>query len=138
LAMVLTFTVAANAQTVLKSQYGLSVDTVTNAATKYLTLSQTSGSYFKTVSVAVGVTEISGTTGGTVTCEASLDGVVWYDVYNTVSNTGATYSFAPSDVTTAQSYRFKINGWGDKYLRVKYVGTGTMAATITAKATFIN
>lgn len=135
MAVVLTFTIAANAQTALKSQYSLTVDTVTNTATKYLTLTPALGSYFKTISVAVGVTEISGSTGGTVTCEASLDGTIWYNVY---SATDSSYTFSPADVTTLQGFRFKINGWGDKYLRVKYVGTGSMAAAITAKATFTN
>lgn len=126
------------AQATLKSQYNNSIDTVDNAGTKYLTLATTAAAYYKVASVAVGVTEISGTTAGTITVQASLDGTVWYDVYSTISNTGATYSFAPADITTLQTYRFKINSWSDRYLRVKYVGAGTMSAAFTAKVSFFN
>lgn len=133
--MVLTFTIAATAQTALKSQYSLTTDTVTNTGTKYLTLAPTAASFFKIAEVAVGVTEVSGTTGGTITCEASLDGTVWYNVY---LSTDSSYSFTPTDVTTLQGFRFKIPNWADNYVRIKYVGTGTMAAAFTAKAVFKN
>ena len=122
-----SFTV--NAQTSLKSQYGNTVDTVTNAATKYLTLSQSLAGYYKTLAVSVTVTEISGTTGGTVSLEASLDGTNWYSVYTSMDT---SYTFTPADVSTAQSFRFTIPAWADKNVRVKYVGTGTMSAKVSA------
>lgn len=144
LSLFATLCFASQAQVALKSQYGNAIDTVDNTGTKYLTLQNSSltatpiTSFYKVASVAVGVTEITGTTAGTITVQASLDNTVWYDVYSSISNTGATYSFAPADVTTLQAYRFRINSWSDRYLRIKYVGAGTMSAAFTAKVSFFN
>lgn len=104
------------------------IDTVTNTATKYLVTGKLVDKY-KAVSVVATVTEISGTTGGTVSLEASWDGTNWYSVY---ASADSTYTFTPADQTAAQSYRWKLTDFGDAYLRVKYTGTGTMSAKIQA------
>jgi len=135
LALVFTFTIAATAQTALKSQYLLTTDTVTNTGSKYLTLTTPATAFFKAAEVAVTVTEINGTTGGTLSIEASLDNVNWYSLYGGMA---ASYTFTPLDVATAQSFRFYVPNWADNYVRIKYVGTGTMVAAVSAKAVFKN
>lgn len=108
----------------LKSQYNLTVDTVTNTATKYVYTARVAG--FSLAGVVVNLTEISGTTAGTITLEASQDNVTWYSAYY---STDTTYSFTATDVAT-QSFRFKVVNFIDNYLRVKYVGSGTMSTKI--------
>ena len=120
------FIAASNAQA-LTSQYGLTVDTVTNTGTKYLTSSKVIGKPTRSILV-VSLTEISGTTGGTISLEASMDGSNWYSYYG---GKDTSYSFTPTDLA-GQSFRFSIPNLEDYYLRVKYVGTGTMSDKISA------
>lgn len=124
--------IAAMAQTSLKSQYGLAVDTVTNAATKYLTTGAIKGIGSNGVlSVQVVITEISGTTGGTVTLEGSHDGTNWYGIYTGLkAGQPDSTNFVPADVAS-QAYRFKVFNFADVYVRVKYTGTGTMSDKIS-------
>lgn len=109
----------------LKSQYNLNEDTVTNAATKYLTLatSNTLGYYYKVVTVQFWATKISGTVGGTAQLQGSLDRTNWYNVGSAVTLT---------DVA-GQITAFKVSDSGDPYYRVAVTGTGTMAVKISAK-----
>jgi len=128
--LVASFAIGANAQVgTLKSVYILNSDTVTNTGTKYLYLASPISGYQKAVSVNVNLTKISGTVAGSVTLEASLDGV---NYYNAFLGTDSTYSFSPTDVAS-QSYRFKLNDFRDRFLRVKYTGAGTMSAIIAGK-----
>lgn len=127
LSLMFAFTIT-NAQTSLTSVYGNTVDTVTNTGTKYMYTGAIKG-FQKVVSIQVSLTEISGTTGGTISLEASLDGTNYYSYFDSKA---ASYTFTPSDVTS-QNFRFQITDVGDVYFRVKYVGTGTMSDKITAK-----
>ena len=118
------------------SVYGNTVDTVTNGATKYMYSPQIRG-FQKVISVVVHLAEISGTTAGTITLEASLSGGTsaadWYPVtsYGVTDSTKGTWTFTPTDVAS-QNFRFKVTDWSDLYLRVKYTGTGTMSDKIYA------
>lgn len=129
LLLFLTLGVAAMSQTVIKSAaYPTnSIDTVTDAGTKYLSITSanTINGTQKVVTVAVNVLKISGTAGGTLSLEGSLDGTNWY----AASATTATVL----NVSTAQAFKWTIVDFGDIYLRVKYVGTGTMSASFGAK-----
>lgn len=126
-----TFAMCSFGQIDMKSANNNTVDTVANTGTKYMT-SQKIGGNIKSLAVAVTLTEISGTTGGTLTLEASLDGVTWYPLYQSYSD---TTTFTPADVAT-QAFRWLISpseGFGDTFVRVKYTGTGTMSTKISAK-----
>ena len=79
------------------------------------------------INIVFTATEVSGTTSGTVTLEASMDGTTWYPYYNSKDS---IYSFTLTDVATAQIYRWQIAG-GDKYYRVKAVGGGSVSVRIT-------
>lgn len=112
----------------MKSQYLKTVDTVTSTAAKYLHSEAINGAY-KLGVVVVTATEINGTTAGTVTLEASVDNVTWYNYY---SGMDSSYSFSLADVTTKQGFRFALGPWADKYLRVKVVGISTPNVKINA------
>ena len=128
LLIALTVSFMVNAQVNLTSVYGNTTDTVTNTATKYLYSGVVNG-YQKTAAIQVTLTEISGTTAGTISLEASVDGVNYYSYYGSKDS---TYTFSPSDVSS-QSFRFILTDVGDLYFRVKYVGSGTMSDKISGK-----
>lgn len=135
LALFSVFAYVANSQviTMKSSVYSSnSLDTVTNAATKYLVSSASPVVGKHDALVIVTVTEISGTTAGAVTLEGSSDGSNWASVY---SSKDSVYSFSPADQAAAQSYAWQLAGSQFKYYRIKYVGTGTMSAKFSAVAT---
>lgn len=115
------------AQSTLKSQYNLTEDTVVNTATKFLTLGgatvASAGEKSSTVQVVFDAVEISGTTGGTATPQASIDGVNWYNV-------GTAYTL--TDVASQVS-AWTLTGFPHKYLRIAVAGAGTMSDKIHAK-----
>jgi hypothetical protein len=117
------------AVTSLTSQYYLTVDTVTNTATKYLTYQTAAGvnaplsGYKKIVTVTFKAVEISGTTGGTAQVQGSLNGTDWYNI-------GSAYTL--TDVAS-QVTSFTVTDWGAIYLRVAVTGTGTMSDKIYAQ-----
>ena len=113
---------AVNAQSTMLSQYGKSVDTITNGSTKYLTSAKLIG-YYKVVTIQFVVTEISGTTDGTVDIMGSMDGVNWYSLGDT------TYSLGDATVNTQH---WKLIDVGENYLRVKFTGSGTHSDKVTA------
>lgn len=108
--------------TSMKSQYNLTVDTVTNTGTKWLKTLSLNG-YSKVVAVQFIAEEISGTTGGTAQLQGSLDGSYWYNI-------GSAYTL--TDVAS-QSTVFTITDFPHVYLRVFVTGTGTMSDKIYAK-----
>lgn len=112
-----------NAQTTLLSVYNLDTDTVTNTGTVTLSGRVTGNG---TLAVQVSVLEISGTTAGTLTLMGSIDNVT----YTAIDTT----TFSPSDVTTPQSFVWMKADSYFPYYRVSYTGSGTMAATVKAKA----
>lgn len=105
-------------------------DTVTNTGTAYLTsYSQTRTQASSTV-VQVNVTKISGTVAGTISLLGSLDGT------NFKALTVAEAQTALATITAADAsgaYHFRLNGCPFTYYRVSWTGTGTMAASFTAR-----
>lgn len=93
-------------------------DTVTNTETEYLTLTIT-GDY-STVTFQYVCNELSGTTAGTATLQASLNGSNWIAL-DTVTNTDVASQTFKLDFPTR-------NVW--KFYRLKCTGSGTMAARV--------
>jgi hypothetical protein len=107
------------------SQYGNVLDTVvTGSLTKDFTLTNQITSSSNIVEIQFTATKISGTVGGTVTVQTSLDGTDWYTAQGT-----SAYTLTDATQTTS----FKITNYCAKYIRIRSVGTGTMSAQIKAK-----
>ena len=118
-----TVAVKSKAQIALVSPtYGNTKDTVTNTASKVL-WKQVNG-YKETVTIAVNVTSISGTLGGTIVPIASNDGTNFYDI-STVSKDTFTVT---NTATQGKAYYLQR---GYKYYGVKWTGTGTMSGSFT-------
>jgi len=119
---VLLISVSATAQQAPRllttTSYGNSLDTVVNAGAKVTTPSLGVVSNFgKGVTAHVIVTKISGTVGGTLALQGSLDGTNW-------STIGSAST--PTDATANYSFNTTV-GW--RYYRISYTGTGTMSAS---------
>lgn len=98
-------------------------DTTTNTATSYITLPVQS--WYNSVVIQSVVTEISGTTAGTVTLQGSLDG----SNFVTVSSSYADVtSYSPTDVSVSSKI-FTVTGSPYRYYRLSYAGAGTMSAS---------
>lgn len=110
------FTTVAMSQAVnVPGTNGLVIDTVVNTATETFTLKvKETGS----LSAVVLVTKISGTVGGTLTFQASNDGVNYADV---------VAPFTVGDST--QTKLFDVDKIKYLYYRIKFTGTGTMSAS---------
>lgn len=104
------------------SSDNFTTDTVTNTGTAYLSL-KLSGYY--AVSIQVNVTKISGTLGGTIVLQGSLDGTN----YVTIPSSG---SLTVTNVTS-QGYLWNYANSPYLYYRVLATGTGTMSGIISAK-----
>jgi hypothetical protein len=122
-------TVTAEAQTSFKSPYDLASDTVTNAGTAYLQVRN--GGAATGLLVQVVVTKISGTVGGTITLQGSLDGTSNWKALNTVNTQTALPTITATDASN--NYHWWLSGNPFPYYRVSWTGTGTMAASFTAK-----
>lgn len=109
----------------LKSQYNKTIDTVTNTATKYLTLSVTNP--YKNIVIQPVITKVSGTAGGTVTLQVSNDGINYVTIPTAYSN----YQTLSVANQTTNTRLFLITGSPFFYYRLKYAGTGTMVCKIT-------
>jgi hypothetical protein len=101
---------------VTTTSYSNLLDTVVNTATKVTTPWKVPG-WFNGVSAAVVVTKISGTVGGTLALQGSIDGTNWVtiDSTQTASDASANYLFNTTK--------------GLQYYRISYAGTGTMSAS---------
>jgi hypothetical protein len=132
-AFALILGVEAQAQTkaLLSTPYNLASDTVVNTASVVLRLQIKSG--ISPVTVITTVTEISGTTGGTLTLVGSVDGTNWRAL-TTKETATALATFTPADVTTAQLFMWRITESPTPWLGVQYTGTGTMSARFSANA----
>lgn len=113
-----------------KSVYDLTLDTVTNGGTVYLQSSLIRQAPATSTVVWVSVTKISGTVGGTLTLQGSLDGTN-FKALNTPNTATALATFTATDATN--TYHWNISGSPFLYYRVSWTGTGTMAASFTAK-----
>lgn len=114
----------------LKSIYSVTSDTVTNTGTVYLTTPSVSAAPATTTTIWVAVTKISGTVGGTITLQGSLDGTN-FKALNTPNTATALATFTAADASA--TYHWVISGSPFKYYRVSWTGTGTMAASFTAQ-----
>lgn len=100
------------------TSYGNTLDTVINAAAKVTTPVDGTVSNFRIgVTAHVVVTKISGTVGGSLALQGSMDKVNWSTI-----GSAAT----PSDATANYSFNTTV-GW--RYYRISYTGTGTMSAS---------
>lgn len=114
----------------LKSSDNFASDTVTNTGTAYLSTALITSAPATTTTVWVAVTKISGTVGGTLTLQGSLDGTNWKGINQPNIQTAVT-TITASDATA--TYHWIITGSPFQYYRVSWTGTGTMAASFTAK-----
>jgi hypothetical protein len=99
--------------------YGNALDTVDNTEQHVTTTSEGRVATWKTgMTATVAVLKISGTVGGTLALQGSMDGTNWVTIGNaaTPSDASANYSFN----TTVRFY----------YYRISYTGTGTMSASM--------
>lgn len=107
------------------------LDTVTNTATNTLTtkakLTPTSGA---STSIWITVTKISGTVGGTITLMGSFDGTN-FKAINTMGTQTASATITATDASN--TYHWWVTGSPFQYYRVSWTGTGTMAASFSAK-----
>lgn len=119
---IVAFSISVQAQSapqlLTTTSYGNSLDTVTNAGTKS-TYSKTVKNWFygATVNAHVIVTKISGTVGGSISLQGSMDGTNWTNCETATTATDATNNYFIS--TTKRYY----------YYRVSWTGTGTMSAS---------
>jgi hypothetical protein len=127
--LALFVTVTCNAQSDLLSVFGFTSDTVTNTGVVTLTSGRVARGENSTV-VQVVVTKISGTVGGTLTLMGSLDGTNFKAINTVGTQTGITTVTAAD---ASSNYHYYILGNPFLYYRVSWTGTGTMAASFTAK-----
>lgn len=118
-ALVIGFTVA-HAQNVVVLPLTAG-DTVTNTGTASKVIGLTAG--YQGIVIQVKVTEISGTSAGTVKVQGSLDGTNYSDI-------GSAYTV--TDVA-AQYTMFYISGPLPRYVRVLQTGSGTMVSVPTVR-----
>lgn len=121
---ILTF--AANAQSTVTLEN--SGDTATNGATLYLTGNFSANfANFKQMAIQVYVDKVSGTTGGSITIEGSVDGVRWKALK--VVNTTMTDTLTDSDMAYVYTFPAVV-----PYVRVNHTQSGTQVNIVTAKA----
>lgn len=111
------------------SPYALT-DTVTNTGTGTVTSPRISGAG-SNITIALVLTEISGTTAGTVTIQGSLDGTNWKAIPTVETQTSITTATA-LDVAS-QVFTWRLASSPYLYYRASWTGAGTMAATIAGK-----
>jgi hypothetical protein len=108
----------------------LQTDTVTNTGTATVTCRLLERRTHTSEVIWVVVTKISGTVGGTITLQGSMDGTT-FKALNTNDTATALATFTATDATN--TYHWRLLGGGFNYYRVSWTGTGTMAATVAAK-----
>lgn len=113
-----------------RSVYNLTSDTVTNTATQYLQSPLLSPAPATSTTIWIAVTKISGTVGGTITLQGSVDGTN-FKAINTVDTQTALATITATDATN--TYHYRLAGSPFLYYRVSWTGTGTMSASFTAK-----
>ena len=106
-------------------------DTVSNSGTGTLTTrNAVSPAAATTTTIWVGVTKLSGTVGGTITLQGSIDGTNW-KALNTVGTQTALATITATDASN--TYHWILQGSPMPYYRVSWTGTGTMSASFIAK-----
>jgi hypothetical protein len=104
-------------------------DTVTNTATGTVQCRLLRDVAVTNTTVQVNVTKISGTVGGTISLQGSLDGTNWRAL-NTVDTQTALATVTAADATA--SYHWRLSGSPFLFYRVSWTGTGTMSASFSA------
>lgn len=120
----LIFSFSGNAQTFTMTSSG---DTITNAGTKACSLKVVHS--YKQVSIQCLITKISGTIGGTVTLQGTIDGTnyVTVDTATFVTEGAATYT---ATNVASQSKVWIMNNAPYLWYKISYTGTGTMSGTL--------
>lgn len=113
----------------LTSEFALTRDTVVNTATVFLTTGRIAG-VSGVVTVQVNVTKISGTVGGTISLQGSLDGTN-FKALNTAETQTALATVTATDASNV--YHWRLSSSPFTYYRVSWTGTGTMSASFTSK-----
>lgn len=107
------------------------IDTVTNSGIGTMTtLDAITPAPAVTTTIWVSVTKISGTVGGIITLQGSVDGTNWKAV-NTPNTQTALATITATDATN--TYHWIVSGSPFPYYRVSWTGTGTMSASFGAK-----
>lgn len=101
-------------------------DTVTNTGTGIVQFDPVSGGGNSTT-IVVRVTKISGTVGGTITLQGSLDGTN-FKALNTPNTVTALATITATDATN--TYHWILLGSPFRHYRISWTGTGTMSATL--------
>ena len=125
----LVIVASVSAQVNMLSPYSLTSDTVSNTGTAFLTVRNAGTKQETTVQVVC--TEISGTTGGTISLLGSIDGTNFVALQAEESSTAIPTKTA-LDVAS-QTFIFRVKGNPCTHYRVSWTGTGTMSASFTAK-----
>lgn len=155
IAALLATTLSASAQIVsLKSSDNNDTDTLTNASTIYMTTpvgalnNAKSGKY----DVQVAISNVSGTTAGTVIVEGSINGIDWEPIHKTTRGVDGVHCDSLT-FAAAVSHTYNIYPGSTKYyagtattnvsnagrklrIRLKIVGTGTQSSIVSAKLIF--
>lgn len=110
----------------------ITYDTVTNAATNYLTNKFLVSGAAQSVTIQWTAVKLSGTIAGTLTLLGSLDGLNFTAITgnNTIGNITVS-TFTPTDVAT-QTKTWVLQNNPFPWYRVSWAGVGTMAATQSA------
>jgi hypothetical protein len=112
------------------SPYSFATDTVVNAGTAYVSI-HNPGAKTSTTVWAI-LDKQSGTVGGVITLQVSVDGVTWKAMNTTGTQTAMATVAAVGDADNTFHWWFPGNPFN--YYRVSYTGvTGPMQATIAAK-----
>lgn len=127
---------AVNAQTsvdvVLKNSVytTLNSDTVTNTGTGAVGSPRISGPA-QSVTIVVVLTELSGTTAGTLTLQGSLDGTNFKAI--PTEETQTSIATATALDVASQVFTWRVKNSPYLYYRVSWTGSGTMSATIAGR-----
>jgi hypothetical protein len=111
------------------SIYSITSDTVVNTATIYLQSPAMTPAAATSTTIWIAVTKISGTVGGTITLQGSLDGTN-FKAINTVDTQTALATITATDASNTYHYRLAASPF--PYYRVSWTGTGTMSASFRA------
>lgn len=109
---------------VFKTAGGIVQDTVTNTGNKVL-VSSNAPQFYDILAVQVNVTKVSGTVGGNIILQGSIDGSNWVNV--------DTVTAANVD---SQALLMVVREYPYAYLRTSYTGTGTMVAVFRTRGLY--
>lgn len=107
----------------------LTIDTVTNTGTAYVSTLTALSKHVEQTTIQVVVTKISGTVGGTISLQGSLDGTN-FKAIPTEETATALATITAADASSTYHWRLKGNPF--RYYRVSWTGTGTMSASFGA------